>query len=251
MAKKDKKAEIVKQLAELNPLIKPYQLAYVNPETECELLGKNARFMDKETQELLTNNIKNDGFLSQLPFALKQGDKYLILSGNHRVKSSRNAKLENIMILFVENISNDKKLEYQLSHNAISGKDDMSILKELYEEIEGIEAKEGTGLNDMDFTEFDKMNLPSINESDIDLVTMAFTFTNSTAEQIDEVLEALEKQNVAKEDLNIVNIEFDDFIRVMTDVKTRLNIKSNSVAFLKMMNICKEHLDNLVEEEAE
>jgi len=249
MAKKINRIKVNEQLALVNKLIKPYQLAWVNPETECELLSKNARYMDKETQNRLTQNIAKDGFLSQLPFALKEGDNYIILSGNHRVKSARAANLEGILLLFVTDISNDKKIEYQLSHNAITGKDDLSILKELYDEIDGISEKEATGLNDLDFTEFEKINLPSINESEIDLVTMAFTFTNATAAQVEGVITALESQKINTEDLNLINIDFDDFIKVMTHVKTALNIKSNSVAFLKMINICKEHIDNLPKDE--
>jgi hypothetical protein len=243
--KKTNRVKINEQLGLVNKMIKPYQLAWVSPDTECELLSKNARYMDKETQNRLTSNIAEDGFLSQLPFALKDDDKYIILSGNHRVKSARAAKLPAILILFVTDISNDKKIEYQLSHNAITGKDDFSILKELYDEIGEINHKESTGLNDLDFTEFDKINLPSINESEIDLVTMSFTFTNATAKQVEDVIKALEKEKIYKEDVNLINIDFDDFIKVMTHVKTELNIKSNSVAFLKMMNICNDHINEI------
>lgn len=71
MAKKEKHELVNEKLIELNKLIAPYQLAYVSPKDDCELLAKNAHYQDKDVFDKLKANIKEDGFLSQLPFALK------------------------------------------------------------------------------------------------------------------------------------------------------------------------------------
>ena len=89
------------KLAEVNRLISPYQLAWVDPVEDCELLDHNARYMTKEQLGRLAENVKGDGFLSQLPFCIKQNSgKFKVLSGNHRVKSAIKAGLPRILILF-------------------------------------------------------------------------------------------------------------------------------------------------------
>lgn len=72
----DRQAEINNKLAEINVLIKPYQLAYVSPTEDCVPLERNAHYMEKEVFDRLTANIEKDGFLSQLPFAMKRGDGF-------------------------------------------------------------------------------------------------------------------------------------------------------------------------------
>ena len=93
--------DINAKLSEINKLIVLYQLAYISPKDDCVLLNRNARHMTKEQQDRLTHNVQHDGFLSQLPFGIKQENgKYKIISGNHRVKSAVKAGLEKILILY-------------------------------------------------------------------------------------------------------------------------------------------------------
>ena len=50
-----------------------------------------ARFMRLEQYRRLVDNIKRYGCLTSAPFAVRRGDRYVILSGNHRVLAARNA----------------------------------------------------------------------------------------------------------------------------------------------------------------
>ena len=237
--------EVRQKLSEVNKLISPYQLDYVEVD-HCDLLEKNAHYMDKPIFERLTENIKEDGFLSQLPFALKKDTgRYLILSGNHRVKAAKKAGLKNILLLFVEGIDKEKQLAYQLSHNSLVGKDDAAILKDLFDEITSIENKEYSGLNELDFPDFKADSLPTINEKDIELHEIKFMFTNIRAEQVNKLLEVLEEQKVDLENTRIVNIDFKEFIRVLTELKKHTEIKSNTVAFLKMLEIVQNYMEEV------
>ena len=102
---------IQEKLGDVNKLIAPYKLAYVSPIDDCVPLEKNAHYMEKSTLDRLTANVAEDGFLSQLPFAMKRDDgKYLILSGNHRLKAAIKAKLEYILILYIEEVDKDKQI---------------------------------------------------------------------------------------------------------------------------------------------
>lgn len=252
----DKKVQEIKdvhfiqeKLDEVNKLIAPYQLAYVSPTEDCVPLEKNAHYMEKQTLDMLTANVAEDGFLSQLPFAMKRHDgKYLILSGNHRLKASIKAKLEYILILYIEEVDKDKQIAYTLSHNALVGKDDMQMLKEIYSEMRSIESREYSGLNGIKFMDTDKIPTVSINDGDIELTEMKFLFTESRSNNIKDVLAELEKQELS-EDCSIVIGSYEAFIKVATEVKKKYNIKSNTVAFARMIDICDTYLKGLGEKE--
>jgi hypothetical protein len=245
------KVELVRgKLEDINLLITPYKLAYVSPKDDCVLLERNAHFMDKEKFDRLTENIQKDGFLSQLPFGLKmENGKYKILSGNHRIKAALKAKLDYVLIMYVENLTRDEELGYQLSHNTLVGKDDMQMLKDLFNEIEGLAQKEFTGLNDLMFLDYQTISLPSISEDDIKLHEIKFVFTQFKAERIREVLEALDKRKM-DENSAFCFVNFVDFIRIMTEVKKRTNIKNNTIAFIKMLEICEQKIKEIDEQES-
>lgn len=233
---------IQEKLDEINDLITPYKLAYVSPTQDCVPLEKNAHYMEKQTLDRLTENIAEDGFLSQLPFAMKRSDgKYLILSGNHRLKASIKAKLEYILILYIDEVNKDKQIAYTLSHNALVGKDDIQMLKEIYDEMQSIEAREFSGLNGIKFIDTDKIPTVSINDGDIELTEIKFMFVESRSNDVKSVLSELEKQKIS-EDCGIVIGSFEAFIKVVTEVKKKFDIKSNTVAFSRMIDICKEYL---------
>ena len=233
---------IQEKLDEVNNLIAPYKLAYVSPVNDCVPLEKNCHYMEKGTLDKLTANVAEDGFLSQLPFAMKRSDgKYLILSGNHRLKASIKASLEHILILYIDEVDKDKQIAYQLSHNALIGKDDAQMLKEIYEEMRSIEAREFSGLNGVNFIDASKIPTASINDGDIELTEIKFLFTESRSNDVKGVLAELEKQKLS-EDCSIVVGSYEEFIKVVTEVKKTYNIKSNTVAFARMIDICKDHL---------
>lgn len=121
----------------------------VNPK-ELKLLEVNARFMKADEFKRLVNSVKRDGCLTQLPFCCYNDKKELVvLSGNHRVKASIEAGLKEIEVQITEEkLSKDQRIAIQLSHNAISGQDDMAILKDLYESIDDINYKDYSGLDD-------------------------------------------------------------------------------------------------------
>lgn len=243
--------EIRVRLDEINKLIAPYKLAYVSPVNDCVGLEKNAHYMDKGTLDKLVNNVSEDGFLSQLPFGMLRADgKYLILSGNHRLKASIKAKLEYILILYVDELPKDKQIAYQLSHNSLVGKDDLKMLKEIYDEMDTIDAREFSGLNGVDFIDLDKVVTTQINDDDIELTEVKFLFVESRSKNVQCVLDILGRAKIC-ENSHLVLGDFEAFISILTEVEKKYNIKSMTVAFSKMIDICEEHLNNLPDENKE
>lgn len=243
---------IRQKLDDVNALIAPYKLAYVSPTENCVSLTFNAHYMEKGVFDKLTANVAHDGFLSQLPFGMKQeaDGKYLILSGNHRLKAAIKAGLEYILILYIDECDKDTQLGYQLSHNSLVGKDDIQMLKELYDQIETMEAREFSGLNGLNFVDVNKISLPAIGEGDIELTEMKFQFIESKSNSIKNTLDALEKMGLDEHSTIVVG-SFEAYIKVLQEVKKTYDIKSKSVAFSKMIDICQAYLEALKEQEDE
>ena len=171
-----------------------------------------------------------------------------ILSGNHRLKAAIKAKLEYILILYIEEVDKDKQIAYVLSHNALVGKDDAQMLKEIYSEMRTIEAREFSGLNGIQFIDTDKIPTVSINDGDIELTEMKFLFTESRSNDVKAVLAELEKQKISANSSIVVG-SYEEFIKVATEVKKKFNIKSNTVAFARMVDICKAYLQEMKDKE--
>ena len=102
----------------------------------------NARIMKNEMQKQLTDNIRKRGQLESLPFcALTQNDTRIeIISGHHRIRSGKDAGLKNFfVILDVSGLNRSKITAKQIAHNAISGFDDQSTLKELAKMLDDVD----------------------------------------------------------------------------------------------------------------
>lgn len=243
---------INEKLEEVNRLISPYQLAWIDPVEDCELLERNARYMTKEQLGRLTENVKGDGFLSQLPFCIKESSgKFKVLSGNHRVKSAIKAGLRRILVLFgaEEAFDEQRQLAIQLSHNAIQGQDDISILQELYASLKDLGLKAYTGIDEKELFKYRSLDFSGISEQDISLNPVNLMFCDMNKEYVEKTFDALEKSGLDPEKDALVVGSIDRFVEIMTMCKRRLNIKNRSVAVLAMCRICEAYLDAVGDEE--
>lgn len=122
----------------------------------------NARIMKNEMQDQLTANIKKRGQLESLPLFVLVDGKLEIISGHHRVKSARAAEMKEIIaIVDVSGLSRSKIAAKQLAHNAISGFDDDSTLREIVKMIDDvddmIESFVGKEIMEEPLEQYDKM----------------------------------------------------------------------------------------------
>jgi hypothetical protein len=99
---------------------------------ELKLLKKNARYMAEPEFNRLVANLKRDGVLTSLPLVYREE----VLSGNHRVQAALKAGIEDADVIEVTSeLTQEQQRAIQLSHNALTGKDDPSILREIYESL--------------------------------------------------------------------------------------------------------------------
>lgn len=151
------------------------------------LLDENARFMTHEQFATLVKNVKHDGQLTSLPlvyrhegrapFDERKAGTLEVLSGNHRVKAAVAADLKEIRWLEIEGpLSKQERLAHQLSHNAIAGQDDPATLRKLYDQLQDIDAREYSGLDDKTLEMLAKVNVGALSEANLDFATIQVVF---------------------------------------------------------------------------
>ncbi|MED3746676.1 ParB/RepB/Spo0J family partition protein [Geobacillus stearothermophilus] len=224
-----------------------FKLAIV-PIDQLEFLEKNARFMKNETFQNLVNNIKRDGGLSQLPFCwLTPEGKYRILSGNHRCKAAIEAGLTEVPVIYTDrDLTRDEQIAIQLSHNAITGEDDPVILQELYAEIEDLEMKYYSGLDDKVLDQLEKVQIDGITEARLDYLTVSFLFLPEERDELFRVFEEA-KETISDETVLARLEDFDRLLEAQKKVKQSYNIFNGATSLMIILDIFERHLEDLRE----
>lgn len=157
---------------------------------DLALVEVNARHMTSDTFKRLVENVRQDGSLTSVPFAVREEDgKYRVLSGNHRVMAARDAGMKEIWVLVTDDpLSSDRRIAIQLSHNAIVGEDDPSVLAYLYEQIEGVDARLYSGVDDPQ--DWPGLELPGFGSPDPELLATVLLFTEAERDTVRGALEA-------------------------------------------------------------
>ena len=226
----------------------PYQVAIV-PVEQFALLEKNARYMTHEMFKNLVDNISRDGGLTSVPFCLKRKDgKYLVLSGNHRVSAAIEAGIKEILVLFTDReMTRAEQVAIQLSHNSIEGKDDLSILKSLWDEIDSIDLKYYAGLDDKSLENMEKLSQKALSEVDLDYRTLTFVFLPEEIERLDNVLEKA-LACVKSDNIRVARLaDFNRIIEATSKVKSAYGIKNMAVALDLVLSVFERHQEDLSE----
>ncbi|MFI6290061.1 ParB N-terminal domain-containing protein [Nonomuraea sp. NPDC050790] len=160
-------------------LTKP-RLVPRNP-AQLTRLPVNARFMRKEEYDRLVANIRRDGCLTSVPLIYSGGEydegAELILSGNHRCDAAVEAGLDEIDCMVIEEqLSPQQLVALQLSHNAIAGEDDPATLKHLYDQLDDVDWRAYSGLDDADLQLLAEVQPEGLSEANLDFATVQLIF---------------------------------------------------------------------------
>ena len=154
----------------------------------------NARIMKKEMQDQLTANIKNRGQLESLPLLAEKDGVLEIVSGHHRIKSARAAGMKEIIaIIDVSGLSRSKIASKQLAHNAISGFDDPSVLREICKMLDDVddmlESFIGKDIMEEPLEQYNKLLSPEVH---FDFKNITFSFLPHQVKDMDALVKNLE-----------------------------------------------------------
>jgi len=224
----------------------PYKLALVDVR-DLDFLEKNARYMTNEMFRNLVDNIKRDGGLSSVPLCWKHDGKYRVLSGNHRCMAAIEAGLQEVLVLFTDReLSKQEQIAIELSHNAIDGKDDMAILKELWDEIDDVSLKYYAGLDDKMLEEMEKAALTALSEVKLDYRSLTFLFLPHEVDALEEAFaHAVECGGL--QDIVYIN-RIEDFKRLLdaqSKVQASYNVKNSATSLMLILDIFRKHQEDL------
>jgi hypothetical protein len=162
---------------------------------KLKLLERNARFMTNTQFQRLVENVRKDKKLTSVPLvysppgAFDAGEE-LVLSGNHRVQAAIEAGVyEGEVMLVLDQQSKDELLARQLSHNAIAGQDDDAVLAQLYDEIEDVDWREYSGLDDDQLNLMEKASVEPLSEVGLEFQSVSLIFLPHELSHATEVWE--------------------------------------------------------------
>jgi hypothetical protein len=238
--------EIQVALDELNARLagkQPYKL-FMAKISELDFLEKNARYMNKEQFEALARNIKTDGGLTSLPLCyLQENGRLLVLSGNHRLKAAIHAGVEESLVLLIDKpLSKQRQIAIQLSHNAIVGRDDEQILKELWKEIDDLEASIYSGLSTELVEKLLNTDFSTISEQRVLFKEVTLMFLPEEIEKAKSICEGIIE--TAKSKVAFVGRieEYHEILEGIIAVKQGQKIINSSLAFFAMASVIREYL---------
>jgi len=239
--------EISKALEELNSRLEgrlPYKL-YLARAEEIDFLDKNARFMTKEQFASLTRNIKTDGGMTSIPLCYKQENgRLLVLSGNHRIKAAIEAGNREFLVLLIDKqLTKQQQIAIQLSHNAIEGQDDEQILKELWQEIDDLEASIYSGLSTELIEKLNSTDFATISEERVLFKEITLLFLPEEIEEMKAICEGIIESAKDKQILAGRITEYDDILQGIIETKSEQKIINSTLAFFAMSQVIREYLE--------
>lgn len=205
----------------------------------------NARAMTPEAFLQLADNIKKDKRLESLPLCALTNKGVEIVSGHHRVRAARKAELNVIWALVdVTNMATDRLKAKQLSHNSLQGKDDPTLVRQIYDSIDDLDAKIAAFINSDDLPD---LKLSSVELSTKDLEIQFKTryavlmFTVPQKEVVNEALKSLAALEKDDEIFLATVEEYDLVIKALDAVSVLAKITSTPTLFAKMAEIVQEY----------
>lgn len=225
----------------------------IAPPASLTLLKDNARFFKRETFRQLRDNIAADKRLSSVPLCYRHEDGRLeVLSGNHRVQASIEAGIPHILVLVItEALDKSRRIAIQLSHNALVGEDDQSILANLWAQIESVQDKLYSGLDSESLKELGDVELVNFSTPQVPAHMVTFMFTDGEKEQLSEILDMLADAAKKSSAVHLGTAgQYDEFMRIVTDVKNAEKIRDSSLAMTRLMEIAADYLEKQAAEAA-
>jgi hypothetical protein len=238
--------EIQSSLNELNSRLEgklPYKL-YLAKAEEIDFLDKNARFMTKEQFASLTHNVKTDGGLTSIPLCYKQENRrLLVLSGNHRIKAAIEAGNREFLVLLIDkHLTKQQQIAIQLSHNAIEGQDDEQILKELWQQIDDLEASIYTGFSTEMINKLNSTDFITISEQRVLFQEITFLFLPEEIEEMKSICEGIVESAKGKQIFAGRITEYSEILEGIIAVKQSQKIINSTLALFAMSRVVREYL---------
>jgi hypothetical protein len=255
--KKKQKAEQDEQapVQPAPPPLPPKDLATLQTHMErmtladLKLLDLNARYMRHEQFARLVENLRRDGALTSVPLVAREEDGgHRVLSGNHRVMAAIEAGIIEADVMVIENyLTEARRIAIQLSHNAIAGEDDPTILARLYEQIEDVDWKQYTGLDDQILALLSNIDPPVIPQARLDFQVVSLVFLPEEVEQARTALQEASKLIPPGERWAARFSEYDGWMDALDDIASSFNIGNVATGVMLILALFERNKEQLRE----
>lgn len=209
----------------------------------------NANEMSGEDFAQLTENIAKSG-MSTVPACVRKNDgRYVMISGNHRLRACRKLRYRTLGVLYCEEdeITRDEVIAIELSHNSLHGEANTGILKKLFASIQSV-----------DFKKFAHVNVDEIapvSTDGINIVAMQENFVFTVILYPDSFwsLDALFgdiREQARKSDAVILAAGRDNeraLLKIQSEIGKEYGIKSPATTFARLLSLAAERLAEIKE----
>ena len=153
---------------------------------------KNAQVQPPSMFKALVRNVSKRKALESLPFCGRSEGTFWIISGHHRVRAAITAALRTIVVLVDPQARTRAEIvAKQVAHNSISGSSDPSVLLQLLDEIDDVDALLESAV---DRNSIEKLAAPIAVPDvavDYDWKTVTFAFLPHHIKNLDSLCDAL------------------------------------------------------------
>lgn len=214
------------------------------------LLEVNAHFMTKEKFDALVDNVRRDGVLTSVPLVYADPDTgvELVLSGNHRTRAAVEAGLQEIPVLVIDQkLSRQQQVAIQLSHNSIFGEDDPDTLAMLYEELDDVDWRTYSGLDDKVLDLLDDPTAVPFAEANLTYQTVQLVFLPPEKEVAEQALFEVKKLHGISDMWLAAMSQYEPTLTALESVRGAYSIGNVATALNIVLAVFEKHLDELAD----
>jgi hypothetical protein len=205
---------------------------------------QNARYMSPEEYGRLKQNIATDGCLTSAILVCQNADGSLeILSGHHRCSAAIDAGIFDADVIVITTpIDEERKTAIQLAHNAVAGKDNPTVLAEMYQRL-GLDAKMFSGLTD-EVLSYDKISIAGLNAG-LQYEQLLVAFLPEDRQAFELALRRVRKSNSIVATHFARFQDFDAVFDAVVAVKEKREVINSALALRVLAELAMERLQQL------
>lgn len=205
--------------------------------------------MDPGEFARLVANVRTDGRLTSVLLGCQLEDGNVeMLSGHHRRLAAIEVGLDLVDIIVITTpLDEDRKNAIQLSHNSVTGKDNPTVLADMYRNL-GLDAKMFSGLTD-EVLDLDKLTISGFSAG-VEYEELRFAFLPQDRAAFEA---GLNKLKTSKAIVATHLGRYSDFTAIfdaLIAIKERKGVLNSALALMVMAELALERL-NQVEPEGE
>jgi hypothetical protein len=146
-----------------------------------------------------------------------------------------------------DELSREQQVAIQLSHNSLSGEDNLGVLKDLYEEIENLDLRAYAGLDDKTLGLLEEVKVPPMSEANLSYQTIPLIFLPSEVEAAKSVFEEARKL-VSADEVWLARFEdYDAFLDGLAAASSAYAISNVATALTVVLGVFSRHQEDLSE----